>query len=117
MKKFSAIILSVILCAMSVIPVFADDAMKVITFPGQEEQKQEEQKQEQSQTVQPQDTQTAQPQQPAVPYLALGADLSPEQLATVLTLMSSSTSGETERYMIMVTATPSFSAAGKTEFQ
>ncbi len=82
MKKLSAIVLSVILCVMSVIPVFADDSMKVITFPGQEEQNQE-----QPQTVQPQDTQTAQPQQPAVPYLALGADLSPEQLATVLTLM------------------------------
>ena len=71
-------ILTVILCAMSVVPVFADDAAKVITFPGQEGGQTE---------TQPVPEQPAQTPQAQVPYLALGADLSPEQLATVLTLM------------------------------
>ena len=63
---------------MSVVPVLADDAAKVITFPGQEG----------GQTVtQPAAEQPAQTPAATVPYLALGADLSPEQLATVLTLM------------------------------
>ena len=75
MKRLSAVILSLILCAMSVVPVLADDAAKVITFPGQEG----------GQTVtQPAAEQPAQTPAARVPYLALGADLSPEQLATVL---------------------------------
>lgn len=78
MKKLSAAVLSVILCVLSVVPAFADDAAKVITFPGQEGQ----QAQEQPAPEQPAQTPSSQ-----VPYLALGSDLSPEQLATVLTLM------------------------------
>ncbi|MCR5650743.1 MAG: DUF1002 domain-containing protein [Lachnospiraceae bacterium] len=83
MKRLSALIISVILCITSVIPVFADDAMKVITFPGQEETKETP-----AEEVQPaEQQQTQQPAQASVPYLALGSDLSPEQLASVLTLM------------------------------
>lgn len=78
MKKLSAAVLSVILCVLSVVPAFADDAAKVITFPGQEGQQAQEQ---------PAPEQQAQTPSSQVPYLALGSDLSPEQLATVLTLM------------------------------
>lgn len=64
---------------VTVIPAFADDAAHVITFPGQEETQQ--------QTTEPAAQEPAKASQSTVPYLALGADLSPEQLASVLTLM------------------------------
>ncbi len=79
MKKISALILTVVLTVMAVIPAFASDATTVITFGG-------------GVSGQPSQQAAEQPAQstPAAggkPYLAIGADLSQQQLMTVLSLM------------------------------
>ncbi len=82
MKKITVTILSMIICMMSILPVFATDTTTVVTFGGDE-------KAEDTQTQQPQADQSQTTDKAAgnVPYLALGADLSQQQLATVLNLM------------------------------
>lgn len=88
LKRIMAAFLAVLMVSGFTVSAFAQDTTTIVTFGGDGNSTQQP-----SQGSAPQTTEQQQPAQPAAdaasskPYLALGADLNPQQLATVLSLM------------------------------